>query len=82
MKEICEKIFAMHTIMKNLNDEDILMSWLEEGIPDGTETLEDVLDLYEGMEEIELVEEYKNLQFLFGKLVRWATEDGCCNWIC
>ena len=80
--EICEKIFAMHMIMKNLNDEDILMAWLSEGVPDGTETLNDVLDLYEYTELIELEEEYKNLQFVFGRLVRWATSDGCCNWLC
>ena len=80
--EIYKKIFAMHTIMTSLNDEDILMAWLVEGVPDGTETLDEVVDLYGYMDEAELKEEYKILSVLFAKLVRAATKDGIPGWIC
>ena len=83
MKEqLLEKIHAMNVIMTSLSDEDLLMPWLEEGVPDGTDTLEDVKDVYGYMTDEELKEEFKSLSILFAKIVRSAIEDGISGWIC
>ena len=80
--EIYKKIFAMHTIMRSLNDEELLMWWLEECVPDGTDTLEDVIETYGHMDEKELADEFETIYTIFAKIVRSATADGYKKWIC
>ena len=81
-KEIYEKIYAMHVIMRSLNDEDLICRWLEDGIPDGTLSVEEVEDLYSLQTDKELDEEYSNLAVLFGEIVEKAVEDGYRGWLC
>jgi hypothetical protein len=48
-KERIQMLKAMEIIMRNLNDEDLILTWLTDGIPDGTpidddEAFEDFTD--------------------------------------
>lgn len=48
-KERIQMLKAMEIIMRNLNDEELIMTWLSDGIPDGTpldddEAFEDFID--------------------------------------
>lgn len=64
MKERAQMVRAMETIMRNLNDEDILDSWLVIGVADGDIT-EDTTD-----EELEWYCEDKNFSELMDVFVR------------
>lgn len=57
-----EQLQAMHTMMKNANDEDIYLAWAANGIPDGANTLD---LLYIALED----EAYKWCFDLFVKLI-------------
>lgn len=76
-----ETIHAMNVIMRALNDEEMLEPWLVEGVPDGTDTLEDIKDVYDYKEDAELYEEFERLATLFAMIVRDATEDGYEAWL-
>lgn len=78
---IYQKIHAMNVIMRSLNDEGMLEPWLVEGVPDGTDTLEEIKDVYDYEEDVELYEEFERLATLFAMIVRDATEDGYEAWL-
>lgn len=50
MKERCELVRAMEIVCRNLNDEDILMHWLTEGVADG--------DITKDTSDDEIIQEY------------------------
>ena len=81
---IFEKIHAMDVIMRSLNDEDELCVWWLLGVPDGTDTLEDVREMYDLPEDDDLRAEFAELSELFARIVVSATAKGkevkC--WIC
>ena len=66
-KHQCELIHAMNVICRSFNDEKWVESWLMYGVPDGTDTEQDIMDMYPNDEEFE--QEFKDLQRLFVNLV-------------
>ena len=66
-KHQCELIHAMDVICRGFNDEDAIGIWLMSGVPDGTDTVQDVMDTYPNAEDFE--QEFKDLQRLFVNLV-------------
>lgn len=77
-----KKLLAMNTIIVSLADEDDIFAWLSNGLPDGTETLEDVAELYDYMSDDEFKTEFNELANLFAKIIRYTTDDGVNGWIC
>lgn len=63
----CELIHAMDIIVRGFNDEEWTESWLVYGVPDGTDSVQDVMDTYPNDEEF--ADEFKRLQLLFVNLV-------------
>ena len=45
-REKCEVILSMHKIMCHANDENMYMNWVALGVPDGTDSLEEVKELW------------------------------------
>ena len=66
-KHQCELIHAMDVICRGFNDEDAIGIWLMSGVPDGTDSVQDVMDTYPNNEDFE--QEFKDLQRLFVNLV-------------
>ena len=66
-KHQCELIHAMDVICRGFNDEEWIAPWLINGVPDGTDTLQDVMDMYPNDEEF--TDNFKHLQRLFVSLV-------------
>ena len=66
-KHQCELIHAMDIIVRGFNDEDCVESWLTYGVPDGTDTVQDVMDTYPNDDDFE--QDFKGLQRLFVNLV-------------
>ena len=66
-KHQCELIHAMDIIVRGFNDEKWVESWLMYGVPDGTDTVQDVMDAYPNDEDFE--QEFKDLQYQFVNLV-------------
>ena len=66
-KHRCELIHAMDVICRGFNDEDAIGIWLMSGVPDSTDTVQDVMDTYPNDEDFE--QEFKDLQRLFVNLV-------------
>lgn len=66
-KHQCELIHAMDIIVRGFNDEEWVDTWLTYGVPDGTDTVQDVMDTYPNDEYFE--KEFKDLQRLFVNLV-------------
>lgn len=77
-----KKLLAMNTIIVNLSDEDDIYTWLVEGLPDGTETLEDVADLFDDLPDGDFKADFNTLANLFAKIIRATTDDGVNGWIC
>ena len=66
-KHQCELIHAMDIIVRGFNDEEWIESWLACGVPDGTDTVQDVMDTYQNDDDFE--QDFKGLQRLFVNLV-------------
>lgn len=73
-------IYSMNNIICSLNDEELMESWLMNGVPDGSETLEDIKDVYDIYDDDELMKEYEELTHLFARIVRSAVKDGYDMW--
>ena len=63
----CELIHAMDVICRGFNDEEYVDTWLTCGVPDGTDTVQDVMDTYPNDKDFE--QDFKDLQRLFVNLV-------------
>lgn len=72
-------IYSMNNIIRSLNDEDLIMSWLMNGVPDGCDTLDDIKDTYD-YDDDELMYEYEELTHLFARIVKSAVKDGYDMW--
>lgn len=70
-REKCEVIWAMHKIMCHFNNEDGYLDWLGNGVPDGTKSVEDVMDIYRNDEDFDT--EYKYLTRIFCEIVAYDT---------
>ena len=66
-KHQCELIHSMDIICRGFNDEECVDTWLTCGVPDGTDTVQDVMDTYPNDDDFE--QEFKDLQRLFVNLV-------------
>ena len=66
-KHQCELIHAMDIIVRGFNDEEWIESWLTYGVPDGTDTVQDVMDTYPNDDDFK--QDFKDLQRLFVNLV-------------
>jgi hypothetical protein len=66
-----EKLLAMNTIIVHLADEDDIFAWLAEGLPDGTETLEDVADYFDYMSDDEFKTEF-NTDTTWSQVVKFG----------
>lgn len=73
-------IYSMNNIILSLNDEELMESWLMNGVPDGSETLEDIKDVYDIYDDDELMKEYEELTHLFARIVKSAVKDGYDIW--
>ena len=60
--------------------EELIESWLINGVPDGIETLDDIKDVYGCYDDEELMYEYEELTHLFGRIVKAAVKDGYEMW--
>lgn len=63
-------------LRETINDEEIFMTWLEEGVPDGTESAAELLDVE--------AEEFVEMWQLAERLLNENTEAGglCFDWDC
>ena len=50
------------------------------GVPDGSETLDDIKDVYGLYDDNELMYEYEELTHLFARIVKSAVKDGYDMW--
>ena len=66
-KHQCELIHAMDIICRGFNDEECVDTWLTCGVPDGTDTVQDVMDTYPNDEGFE--REFRDLQWQFVNLI-------------
>lgn len=66
-KHQCELIHAMDVVCRGFNDEACVDTWLKCGGPDGTDTVQDVMDMYPNDEEF--ADNFKHLQWLFVNLI-------------
>lgn len=73
-------IYSMNNIIRSLNDEELMESWLMNGVPDGSETLDDIKDVYGLYDDNELMYEYEELTHLFARIVKYAVKDGYDMW--
>ena len=74
-KHQCELIHAMDVICRGFNDEGWIESWLAYGVPDGTDTVQDVMDTYPNDEGFE--QEFKDLQWQFVNLIAGQCRGKC-----
>lgn len=80
-KRLCRIMWHMHNVMTALSDEEILYSWYEYGIPDGTEGPEEVEDLYSLASDEAFQKVFDSIAELFARLVAHAVRDGYSKWI-
>ena len=73
-------IYSMNNIIRSLSDEELMESWLMNGVPDGSETLDDIKDVYGLYDDNELMYEYEELTHLFARIVKSAVKDGYDMW--
>ena len=73
-------IYSMNNIIRSLNDEELMESWLMNGVPDGSKTLDDIKDVYGSYDDKELMYEYEELTHLFARIVKSAVKDGYDMW--
>lgn len=66
-KHQCELIHAMDVVCRGFNDEESVDAWLAYGVPDGTDTVQDVMDTYPNDDDFK--QDFKDLQRLFVNLV-------------
>ena len=76
-------IMKMDEIVRNMNDEEAVMWWLEEGVPDHIDelTYEDIDCFLEDSEYIELIALFARIndaypeEGIFDKLLSWGKEE-------
>ena len=73
-------IYSMNNIIRSLNDEELMESWLVNGVPDRSETLNDIKDVYGLYNDEELMYEYEELTHLFARIVKSAVKYGYDMW--
>ena len=73
-------IYSMNNIIRSLNDENLMLGWLMNGVPDECITLEDIKDVYDIYDDEELMYEYEELTHLFARIVKSAVKDGYEMW--
>ena len=73
-------IYSMNNIIRSLSDEDLVLGWLMNGVPDGCDSLEDIKDVYGDDDNDELMERYEELTHLFARIVKSAVKDGYEMW--
>ena len=73
-------IYSMNNIIRSLSDEELMERWLMNGVPDGSETLDDIKDVYGLYDDNELMYEYEELTHLFARIVKSAVKDGYDMW--
>ena len=73
-------IYSMNNIIRSLNDEDLMLGWLMNGVPDDCIDLEDIKDVYDIYDDEELMYEYEELTHLFARIVKSAVKDGYEMW--
>lgn len=66
-----KNLFAAHTLVCAMSDEDETVSWLSDGLPDGTKSVEDVMDLLPNDESFG--DEYHRMMALFARMVSHQT---------
>ena len=77
--ERIKMIKAMEYIARNLNDEDILYSWLSVGVADGDIEYGDLEVTFDDLENLEFYaedENFKDLMTVFLRLMKRANESG------
>lgn len=75
MAEKVAMVRAMETVCRNLNDEDILMTWLAGGVADGDITKQ-TSDADIASEYCEDDDEFAKLMDCFLRCMKWANESG------
>lgn len=75
-RRMLDVIHAMDVIMRLLNDEDIVLEWLQFGVPDGSNTQTDVDAEYGCLGDDELESEFEDLADLFARIVKYAYGNG------
>lgn len=73
-KSVIEQLWAMHVIVRNLNNEDFYESWITY-VPDGLDDYELFTDAYAWLSLSELLDDYANLERLFRNIMRRALKD-------
>ena len=73
-------IYSMNNIIRSLSDEELMESWLMNGVPDDCIALEDIKDVYDIYDDEELMYEYEELTHLFARIVKAAVKDGYEMW--
>ena len=74
-KHQCELIHAMDVICRGFNDEECVDTWLMCGVPDGTDTVQDVMDTYPNDDDFE--RELTDLHWQFVNLITAQCRGKC-----
>ena len=72
--DILEQLWAMHVIVRNLNDEDFYEAWIV-CVPDGLEDFESFTDVYASLRMSDLLDDYADAERLFRNIMRLALKD-------
>ena len=76
-RDRCEVIWAMHKIMCHFNDEHGYLDWVGNGVPDGTKSVEEVMDTYGNDEDFET--DYKYLTRIFCEIIAFRSAYIVCQ---
>ena len=72
---VIEQMWAMHVIVRNLNNEDFYESWIVY-VPDGLDDYELFTDEFAWLKGAELLEVYADVEILFRDIMRRALKNG------
>ena len=76
---VIEQMWAMHVIVRNLNNEDFYESWIVY-VPDGMDDFDSFSDAYAWLRLSELLDDYANVERLFRNIMRSALKsDAWCS---
>lgn len=73
-KQVIAHIWAMHTIVMNLNDEDFIESWIGY-IPEELESIKDLEGTFDWYTRPELMEAFEDLHKMFRNIMRRALKE-------
>lgn len=71
---VIDQMWAMHVIVRNLNNEGYYESWIVY-VPDGLDDYEQFTDAYAWLRLSELLDDYANVERLFRNIMRRALKD-------